>query len=145
VDTVIGVSIKVIYGTPGEVRALLGGHTPYVERTHLTSQQMNGQLVQKPPSFSQEVKMLEATWTWEDWIYNLTRPGRALRIEVNDDRRWWQPCSPAMAAADLTDHIWTAKELLMRVVTPNVIDTNQGDYLTLRVTEKPKTLRLRIT
>lgn len=118
-----GVSVKVIYGTPEEVKTLLGGHTAYVERTHLTSRQMNGRLVRKTLSFSKDVEMLEVACTWEDWIYNLTRPVRTLRIEVNDGRKRWQPCSPAMAAG-LTDHIWTVKELLMRVVAPNIVNTN---------------------
>ena len=44
---VIGVTIKVVYGDPEEVLAEVGGHTAYVERTHLTSRQMNGRLVRK--------------------------------------------------------------------------------------------------
>ncbi len=36
------VRIKVIYGDPEEVKAKLGCHTAYVERTHLTSRTMNG-------------------------------------------------------------------------------------------------------
>ena len=66
--------------------------------------------------------MLEASCAWEDWVYNLTRPLKTLRVEVNDGRRRWQPRSPAMAAG-LTDHIWTVKELLMTVVTPDVTNT----------------------
>jgi len=102
---------------------LLEEHTAHVERTHLTSRQMNGRLVRKALSFSKDVEMLKAACTWEDWIYNLTRPVRTLRIEVNDGVKRWQPCSPAMAAG-LTDHIWTVKELLMRVVAPNIVNTS---------------------
>lgn len=119
----IGVRIKAVYGTLEENRALLGEHTAYVERTHLTSRQMNGRLVRKTLSFSKEVEMLAAACAWEDWIYNLTRPVKTLRIEVNDGRRRWQPCSPVMAAG-LTNHIWTVKELLMTAVAPDVINTN---------------------
>ena len=42
----ISVISKVIYGDPDEVKDLLGEHTAYVERTHLTSRQMNGRLVE---------------------------------------------------------------------------------------------------
>jgi len=119
----IEVSIKVIYGTPEEVKALPGKHTAYVERTHLTSRQMNGRLVRKTLSFSKDVEMLKAVCAWEDWIYNLTRSVRTLRIEIKDGKKRWQPCSPAMAAG-LTNHFWTVKELLMRDVTPNVINSN---------------------
>jgi len=65
---------------------------------------------------------LKAASAWEDWVYNLTRPVKTLRVEVNDGQRCWQPRSPAMAAG-LTDHIWTVKELLMTVVAPDIINT----------------------
>jgi hypothetical protein len=117
-----GVRIQVVYGDPQEVLALLGGHTAYVERTHLTSRQMNGRLVRKTLSYSKQVTMLKAASAWEDWVYNLTRPVKTLRVEVNDGQRRWQSRSPAMAAG-LTDHIWTVKELLMTVVAPNAINT----------------------
>ena len=118
-----GVSIRVVYGTSEDVIALLGEHTAYVERTHLTSRQMNGRLVRKTLSYSKKVEMLKAASAWEDWIYNLTRSLKTLRIEVNDGSRRWQQRSPAMAAG-LTDHIWSVKELLMTVVAPAAINTN---------------------
>jgi hypothetical protein len=117
-----GGTIKVIYGDPEEVQALLGGHTAYIERTNLTSRQMNGRLVRKTLSYSKKVDMLKASCAWEDWVYNLTRPVKTLRQEVNDGIRRWRPRSPAMAAS-LTDHIWTVKELLMTVVAPTVVNT----------------------
>ena len=88
----------------------------------LTSRQMNGRLVRKSLSFSKEREMLEASCAWEDWVYNLTRPLKALRVEVNGGRRRWQLRSPAMVAG-LTDHIWTVKELLMTVAAPDVTNT----------------------
>ena len=121
-NSVRGVTVKVVYGDPEEVRALLGEHTACVERTHLTSRQMNGRLVRKSLSFSKEREMLEASCAWEDWVYNLTRPLKTLRVEVNDGRRRWRLRSPAMAAG-LMDHIWTVKELLMTVVAPDVTNT----------------------
>jgi hypothetical protein len=117
-----GITIKVVYGDPEEVYKLLGEHTSYVERTNLTSRHMNGRLVRKTLSFSKELQMLQASCTWEDWVYNLTRPVKTLRLEVNDGQRRWQPRSPAIAAG-LTDHIWNIKELLMTVIAPNTINT----------------------
>ena len=117
-----GITIKVIYGDPEEVLGLLGGHTAYVERTNLTSRQMNARLVRKTLSFSKELEMLEASCAWEDWVYNLARPVKTLRIEANAGQRRWRPRSPAMAAG-LTDHIWTVKELLMTVVAPDATNT----------------------
>lgn len=80
----VGLTIKVIYGDPEQVRQLLGGHTAYVERTHLTSRQMNGRLVRKTLSFSKKVEMFRAACAWEDITYNLTRPLKTLRQEVNE-------------------------------------------------------------
>jgi hypothetical protein len=117
-----GITIKVVYGDPDEARDLLGEHTAYVERTNLTSRQMNGRLVRKTLSFSKELEMLKASCAWEDWVYNLTRRVKTLRLEVNDGRRRWQPRSPAMAAG-LTDHIWTVKELLTSIIVPSVTNT----------------------
>ncbi len=53
---------------------------------------------EKRASYSKQLELLEAACTWEDWIYNLTRPLKTLRVEVNDGQRRWQPRSPAMAA-----------------------------------------------
>lgn len=115
----IGITYRVVYGDPKEVTDLMGLNTAYVERTNLTSRQMNGRMVRKTLSFSKEVEMLEASCAWEDWVYNLTRPVKSLRLEVNDGQRRWKPRSAAMAAG-LTDHVWTVEELMMRVAVPNL-------------------------
>jgi len=79
----IGITYRVVYGDQKEVLDLMGLNTAYVERTNLTSRQMNGRMVRKTLSFSKEDEMLEASCAWEDWVYNLTRPVKSLRIEVN--------------------------------------------------------------
>ena len=84
-----GVTIKVVYGTPDEVIGLVGAHSAYVERTNLTSRQMKGRLVRKTLSYSKQLEMLEAACAWEDWVYNLTRSVKTLRLEVNDGQRRW--------------------------------------------------------
>ncbi len=115
----VSVHIKVVYGDPEEVQALLGAHTAYIERTHLTSRQINGRLVGKTLSFSKELRLLEAASCWEDALYNFTRPVKTLRVEHEDpstSARGPQR-TPAMAA-DLTDHVWTVKELLTTVLVP---------------------------
>ena len=112
-----GITYKVVFGDPVEVCNLMGKHTAYVERTHLTSRQMNGRLVRKTLSFSKEFHMLQASCAWEDLVYNLTRPVKTLRIEINNGKRRWMQRSPAMAAG-LTDHIWDIEEILKKVVVP---------------------------
>jgi len=113
----IRVTHRVVYGDPKEVPELMGLNTAYVERTNLTSRQMNGRMVRKTLSFSKDESILEASCALEDAVYNLTRPNKSLRVEVEDDQRRWVPRSPAMAAG-LTDHIWTIKELMMLVAVP---------------------------
>lgn len=113
----IGISYKVVYGDPKEVRDLMGLNTAYVERTNLTSRQMNSRMVRKTLSFSKQNEMLKASCAWEDWVYNLARPVKSLRIGIIDDCQRWLPRSAAMAAG-LTDHIWTIEELIRTVVVP---------------------------
>jgi hypothetical protein len=116
---VVGVKLRVMYGDEEDVLALLGKSTAYIERTHLTMRLFNGRLTRKTLAFSKSLEMYRASAAWEDAIYNLVRPLKTLRQEVFDDpNRRWKPRTPAMAAG-LTDHIWTIKELLTTVLTPN--------------------------
>jgi len=70
---VVEVETKVIQSDE-KTMALVGPHTSDVERTNLTSRQMNGRLVCKTLSFSKQLEMLEASSIWEDMVYNLRRP-----------------------------------------------------------------------
>ncbi len=70
----VSVPIKVVYGDPEEVQAMLGAHTADVERSHLTSRHMNGRLVGKTLSLSKERRFLEAASCWEDALDHFTRP-----------------------------------------------------------------------
>jgi hypothetical protein len=80
---VVQVKVEVIYGDETTID-LVGGHTSYVERTNLTSRQMNGRLVRKTLSFSKELEMLKASSVWEDAVYNLSRTVKTLRVKVNE-------------------------------------------------------------
>jgi hypothetical protein len=114
---VVGTESRVVFGDEEEVLALLGQSTAYIERTHLTMRLFNGRLARKTLAFSKLLQMYRASATWEDLVYNLARPLKTLRLQVNDPPRRWQPRSPAMAAG-LSDRIWTVKELLTAVVFP---------------------------
>jgi hypothetical protein len=114
---VVGTKLRVIFGDEEEVLKLLGKSTAYIERSHLTMRLFNGRLVRKTLAFSKRLQMYRASATWEDLIYNLARPLKTLRLELNDPHRRWLPRSPAMAAG-LSDRIWTVKELLTTVVPP---------------------------
>ena len=119
----VKVTTKVIYGEPEEVKRVLGEHTAYVERTNVTSRQMNGRFVRKTLSFSKELRLLQAASALEESLYNFTRSVKTLRIELPNasNRARWQQRTPAMAAG-LTDHFWTVKELLRFMLVP--LNTN---------------------
>ena len=117
----MSVTTKVIYGDSEKVKDVLGEHTAYVERTNLTSRQMNGRLVRKTLSFSKELRFLKAASALEDALSNFTRPLKTLHhaLETPSTGTRWQQRTPAMAA-QLTDHIWTVKELLTVVLVPHL-------------------------
>ena len=94
----VGITYRVVYGDPNEIPGLLGLNTSYVERTNLTSRQMNGRMVRKTLSFSKKEETLAASCAWEGWIYILTRPIKSLRFEINEGLLRWQSRSAAMAA-----------------------------------------------
>jgi hypothetical protein len=111
----VGAKLRVIFGTPAEVLALLGKSTAYIERSHLTSRLFNSRQVRKTLAFSKEIEAYRAAATWEDGYYNLVRPHKSLRQRAKDDfPQKWSPRTPAMAAG-LTDRIWTVKELVTTI------------------------------
>jgi len=110
-----GTKLKVIFGSKDEVIALLGKSTAYIERSNLTSRLFNGRQTRKTLAFSKNVDCYRAAATWEDAYYNLVKPHKSLRLRVYDlPGRKWHERTPAMAA-QLTDHVWTVKELLTLV------------------------------
>jgi hypothetical protein len=118
-----GTKIRVIYGTKAEVIALLGKSTAYIERNNLTSRLFNHRQVRKTLAFSKELELHRAAAVWEDIYYNLIRPHKSLRLPLMNSRsQKWSRRTPAMAA-NLTDHIWTVKELLTTLPLPHVINT----------------------
>jgi hypothetical protein len=112
----IGVDWRVIYGDDTTLDRT-GTRTTCVERTNLTSRHMNGRLVRKTLGYSKRLEMLEAACVWEDVVYNFAHSVKTLRCEINIEGKRWLQASPAMAAG-LTDHIWSIRELLMRVPVP---------------------------
>lgn len=117
-----GTKLRVIFGTKAEVLELLGKSTAYIERSNLTSRMFNGRQVRKTLAFSKQVDYYRASATWEDAYYNLVRPHKSLSEKVRRGRQKWRKRTPAMAA-NLTDHIWTVKELLTFIPLPSVSNT----------------------
>ena len=115
-----GVKLRVVFGTKAALLSLLGKSTAYIERSNLTSRLFNSRQARKTLAFSKEVTAYRAAAAWEDCYYNLIRPHKTLRVAVHDtsSRKWLQR-TPAMAA-QLTDHIWTIKELLTLIPVPKI-------------------------
>ena len=111
--------LKVIFGDTETVLGLFGKSTAYIERTHLTMRLFNGRLVRQTLAFSKNVQMYRFSAAWEDLVYNFARPLKSLRIKLLDTfGQRWVKRSPAMAA-NLTNHIWSIKELLSTLPLPN--------------------------
>lgn len=110
-----GTKLKAIFGALEKLTQLLGDATAYIERSNLTSRLFNGRQTRKTLAFSKDLTCCRAAAAWEDSYYNLVKPHKSLRMHVVDvPGRKWNLRTPAMAA-DLTDHIWTAKELLSAI------------------------------
>jgi hypothetical protein len=119
---VIGTELRVIYGVAADVIKLLGKSTSYIERSNLTSRHFNSRLTRKSLAFSKTIEMHQAAAALEDGYYNLVRPHKSLRQQVNAQDCRWRQQTPAMASA-LTDHIWTVKELFSKLPIPSVSNT----------------------
>jgi hypothetical protein len=110
-------------GSKADVTALLGESTAHIERNNLASRLFNGRQVRKTLAFSKELEFHRAAARWEDGYYNLVRKHKSLRLPVQEARpQKWSPRTPAMAA-NLTDHIWTVKELLTTLPLPCAVNT----------------------
>jgi hypothetical protein len=114
----LDVTLKAIWGKKAELIELLGKSTAYIERDNLTTRLFNARLTRKTLAFSKSLALHEAALTWEDAYYNLVRPHKGLRLKNADvSHSKWTPRTPAMVA-ELTDHIWSIKELLLMVPLP---------------------------
>ena len=117
-----GTKLRVIFGTKAEVLELLGKSTAYIERSNLTSRMFNGRQVRKTLAFSKHIDCYRAATVWEDAYYNLIRPHKSLALRISNGRQKWRKQTPAMIA-ELTDHIWTVKELLTTIPLPSLSNT----------------------
>jgi hypothetical protein len=64
--------------------------------------------------------MHRAAAAWEETVDHWARPLNTLRRRLRRQPGLrWQARTPAMAAR-LTDHVWTVRELLPRVVLPTL-------------------------
>jgi IS1 family transposase len=109
---VIGVSKQSVYGDiPLEAIS-----TVYIERNNLNLRHDNRRLTRKTIAFSKKVEGLKTQMTVYQAYFNFVRPHRGLAVCIPDSSnglRKYQRRTPAIAA-NLTDHIWSLKELLTK-------------------------------
>ena len=113
---------KAIFGDEQNLLELFGCHTAYIERTHLTMRNDNRRLCRKALTFSKSLRLHKAAAIWDDVTYNLTKPLKSLRLDLNPHAKRfskrYQHRTPAMAAG-LTDAVWSIERLLRSVPVPN--------------------------
>lgn len=122
---------KVVFGDPQIVNGLLGHGTVHVERTHLTMRNFNARVTRKGLGFSKKIENHMAAAAWEDAYYNFCHVVRTLRIPLFDGQHMeltpkykqkWKHRTPMMAT-QITDHIWTVKELLKTILISKTTST----------------------
>jgi IS1 transposase. len=116
---VVDVSTEVVFGKMSEVmqaikKSPVSKHinTSFVERNNLTMRERNRRLTRKTTGFSKRKRFLVASLNIFLAIYHFVKPHKGLRIRVDQEDRKWIQRTPMMAA-NITDHIWTVKELVI--------------------------------
>ena len=108
---------RIIFGDPKEIFEMLGANsvsyigTSYTERINLTIRTSLARFIRKGMNFSKTMKMHQKAFDLFQAWYNLIKPHKSLRSEINSENRKWFQRTPAMAEG-ITDHIWNLKELL---------------------------------
>ncbi len=111
---------RAVIGTMAEIQAVLDRdgscqviNTSLVERDNLSVRQHNGRTVRKTLSYSKDWQMHQYSVDFEDAVHNFVRRHSSLRIRLPkpQGRCKYLQRTPAMAA-NLTDHIWSIRELV---------------------------------
>ena len=102
--------IEASQGRPGAV------NTVFVERLNATLRTWLPALVRRSWHAGSDGERLERHFFLVLAAYNLIRPHRSLRVQVNGR---WVDRTPGMAAG-VTDHAWTVAELLRYRIEPFV-------------------------
>ncbi|CAK8713852.1 Transposase [Candidatus Electronema halotolerans] len=112
----LGTRRKAVHGSMRELDKIFGKSTAYIERSHLTMRTFSSRLTRKGIAFSKNIDMHKVAAALEDMYYNFIKPLKTLRLNADENSGLkWLSRTPAMAA-DLTDHIWTLKEVFSMVV-----------------------------
>lgn len=116
---VVSVGTAIVFGDPEEVKKHLAAsptskniNTSFVERNNLTMRQSSRRLARRGNGFSKELCKLESQLYLASGYYHFVKTHLGLRQKVLEGPRKWRQRTPALAA-QITDHIWSARELLV--------------------------------
>ncbi len=116
---VVSIDTAIIFGDPEEVKKLLAAsssskniNTSFVERNNLTMRQSSRRLARGGNGFSKELCKLESQLYLASGYYHFVKTHLGLREKVIDGPRRRRRRTPALAA-QITNHIWSTKELLV--------------------------------
>jgi len=123
---VVAVTRRIIQGTQAHIAALLhatqgGGliHTAYIERLNATFRSHITALIRRGRALARQTTTLHHAMYLVGTVYNFCTYHKSLRVALDlpNHRRRWLRRTPAIAAG-ITDHLWTAHELLSFRVPP---------------------------
>jgi IS1 family transposase len=127
---VVGVQGRVVFGTLAAVEQVLaacGWHinTAFVERLNLDLRQRVAAVGRRVNTLCQSEDGVRQQLVLFQAYYNFCLPHASLRQPLlqplptngTGSAKQWRPCTPAMAA-ELTDHVWTLREVLCFRVPP---------------------------
>lgn len=87
-------------------------NTSFVERNNLTMRQSSRRLTRGGNGFSKELHKLESQLYLASGYYHFVKTHLGLRQRVLDSSGKWRQRTPALAA-QITDHVWSTRELLI--------------------------------
>jgi IS1 family transposase len=126
----VRVSHRVMFGTLEAVNAVLAPlgwqiNTAFVERINLSIRQHVAAVGRRVSTLCKGEDGLRQQLSLYHVYYNFCLPHASLRVPLpqplptngTGSAKQWRPCTPAMAA-ELTDHVWTLREVLLFRVPP---------------------------
>jgi hypothetical protein len=120
----------VVFGTLPGIKQVLAAHgwqinTAFIERVNLTIRQHVAAVGRSVTTLCKGEMGLHRQLALHHLYYNFCLPHASLRLPLpqpaptkgTGSAKRWRPCTPAMAA-ELTDHVWTLREVLVFRVPP---------------------------
>ena len=116
---VVSIETAIIFGDHEEVKKRLAAspaskniNISFVERNNLTMRQSSRRLARGGNGFPKKLCKLESQLYLASGYYHFIKTHLGLRQKALDSHRKWHQRTPALAA-QITDHIWSARELLV--------------------------------